>query len=132
MCDLISEHQWLEFVDGTADPVVAGRIRRHTEVCRECARTLDELRRWHIAIGLEATRLSRSVELTGGMLDRMLAESLGRIQELEPAALAHDGGWTPDQAVVLLRSLMEPICGLGAARAAMNVAISRATAGGSQ
>lgn len=61
----------------------------------------------------EAARLREAVHLSDEDLDRMLRRRR----------------WTPREAMLLLRLLVEPICGSGTAGAAIQLAERRSTAG---
>lgn len=77
---------------------------------------LDDLMR------TEAGLLRDAFALTADRREAMLSASLGRIRAMESRSR-----WTAPQAVALLRSLLTPFCGLGTARATIDLAVRRST-----
>jgi anti-sigma factor RsiW len=124
----ITERMWLEYVDGTSSPDETQRVSSHIAGCGECTRTFSELSAWHAMMTSEASRLHAALDLPERDMERLLARTVDKIRAAEPACLHSDLGWTIGEAMILLRSLLEPICGLGTARAAMELAVQRATA----
>ena len=119
---------WLEYVDGVAPIEDTRGIRMHIAGCEECSRTFSELRAWHELMTSEASRLHAAMDLPDRDVERLLEHTMEKIRAAEPACLHTDLGWTISEGMILLRSLLEPICGLGTAKAAMDLAVQRATA----
>ena len=124
----ISEQQWLEYIDGALPARERARVWEHIEACPECAQTLRELDGWRALISEEGARLRLSAQLPEAEIDSLLAGCLERIRAGEPAGLRLGLGWTVTEGMILLRSLMEPMCGLGTARATISLAARRSTA----
>ena len=125
----ISEQQWLEYLEGSLPRERQDRIRNHLGGCAECAALLQELRAWHELMTREGSRLRLSFEVPGREIDHLIAGALERIRAAGPHELRIRNAWTAAEGMFLLHSLMEPICGLGTARATMNLAVQRSTAG---
>jgi hypothetical protein len=121
----IMEHQWLEYLEGKLDVTESAHLRVHAATCPECAGTLRELSRWRERLVEEAAFVRAALETSPESLDRLLAASIQRIRALEPAEQWSDPRWSFQEAVVLLRLLVEPFCGSGTAGAAINLAVRR-------
>jgi len=117
MQDDFSEEQWLKYMDGEADPA----MRKHVDGCANCralVSSIDEIG----AMLAEETAHARNLAIpTPAELDEMLARCLTQLRST-PA-------WTPNEAVLLMRALVEPICGPGTAGASILLAIRRSTSG---
>lgn len=124
----ISEQEWLEYMNGSLPRARQDRIRNHIEGCAECAALLQELNAWHQLMAQEGSRLRLSFEIPEREIDHLITGAIERIRAAEPQELQVCGAWTPAEGMFLLHSLMEPICGLGTARATMNLAVQRSTA----
>jgi hypothetical protein len=72
----------------------------------------------HVFI-LEGAQLRSSVTLTEADVERLLQAAMARSRRSR---------WTPSEAQWLLRRLLEPFCGPGMARAAIELAVRRSTA----
>jgi anti-sigma factor RsiW len=125
----ISEQDWLEFVDGTLDSGRSRKIEQHVAVCPGCAGLRAELEAWHEILREEASRLQLAIDCPEDEVDRMLETAIERIHKLEPAGIRTCASWTTAEALMLMRSLLEPFCGVGTACATMNLAARRASAG---
>lgn len=121
----ISEQEWLGIVDGTLSLSRAESIRRHALTCDDCAGTLAELTAWHEEMTREALHLRQYARMSSAELENLLADSLDRLAALRPAEWRPAPEWRIDQALSVLRSLMVPYCGPGAAAATIALATSR-------
>ncbi len=113
----ISEQQWLAYVDETGDNAERTRIDAHTRGCPECGRLALDLKAWRGLLTQEAARSRVAVQLDGTDLDSLLAGCMDRMR----------GGsrWTLAEAMMLMLSLLEPLCGLGVARVTRDLAMQR-------
>jgi hypothetical protein len=68
------------------------------------------------------------MELPDNHVERLLTSALDRIRAAGPSAIRSDSGWTAGEGMMLLRSLLEPICGHGTAKVTMDLAVQRSTA----
>src|SRR5205807_2036151 len=109
----ITEQMWLDYVDGTAPLRDRRLIGQHIEECGECFRTFSELDTWRTLMMGEASRLRLAMELPDSHVDRLLTSAIDKIRAAGPAAIRSDSGWTAGEGMMLLRSLLEPICGHG-------------------
>jgi hypothetical protein len=116
MQDDFSEEQWLKYMDGDADP----GMRKHVDACADCralAASMNEIG----AMLAEDSAQARSLAIpTPAELDQMLGRCLTELRG--PV-------WTANEAVLLMRALVEPICGPGTAGASILLAIRRSTSG---
>jgi len=111
----IDEGTWLAFLDG--EP--SAEVERHLVTCAECAETVSQFRTWQAALRTEGSRVRNAAGIGEERIEQMLDECLGQLS----AARA----WTPQQATLLLRSLLEPFCGAGAAQAITELTMSRSS-----
>ena len=114
----IDEETWLAFLDGEAAPGVEGHLRW----CVECAETLEQLRALRGTLLAEARRLRDAAGISEARMEQMLDACLEQ--------LACDREWTPQQATYLLRSLLEPFCGAGAAKTITELTIRKSASQG--
>ncbi len=128
----ISERKWLEFLDGTMDPEERRGIRAHLEKCAGCAKLASELAVWRNLLLAEGLRLREASRLPDEELDLLLARSMERIRSAEPVGARSSFAWTVADGIRVLRFLMEPICGPGTARAAIELAVRRSADDGSR
>jgi anti-sigma factor RsiW len=120
----ISEAEWLEYVSGTLGTARAGWVRMHLAACQECAQTFHDLSRWHDLLSREGAHLRRALAVSDREMEDFVARSMQRIRaDSEPP----NRGWSAAEGKFLLRSLMEPIFGVGTARATMDLAVLRST-----
>lgn len=115
------EHEeWLFYLDGAMNSAELRNIRRHIEDCAYCARFLSSVTAVRARLRTEADRLRDA----DGMSDQELEAMLERcLDELAPPR------WTPREGMLMLRLMLEPICGSGTAGVTMRLAIERSTAG---
>lgn len=107
--------QWLNYLDGTAPAHEESRISSHIGSCAECAAVAVSLKACRDALRQEAARMREDTQISEASLDRML--------QAIPATKS--GNWTAAEGLTLLHYLMEPICGPGAARATIELALRR-------
>ena len=100
----IEEGKWLAFLDGK--PCL--EVERHLLVCAECGEWWNQMGEWQEALRIEASCLREAAGAGSGRIEQLLMACLGEISA--------GRAWTPQQATLLLRSLLEPLCGAGAAR----------------
>lgn len=111
----IDEGKWLAFLDGESCP----EVDRHLHTCSECAQTLEQLRAWQTTLRLQGSRLRDAAAGGETRVEQMLEACLEE--------LARTRSWTPQQATLLLRSLLEPFCGAGAAQAITELTMRRSS-----
>lgn len=121
----ISERQWLEYLDGTLGSAEQGRVRAHVEQCAGCAKLAAELMVWRDSLLAAGERLREASRLPDEALDLMLSRSIERLRSAEPDGIRSNFAWTVAEGITVLRFLMEPICGPGTARAAIDLAVRR-------
>lgn len=120
----IAEHEWFAYLEGTLPPAHRARLSAHLDTCAPCCRLLHQIRAWEEKIEEEARCLVLHVERQPHDLDRMAAEMMGRIRNDAPRALA-TRGMLFAEAVRLLQSVLDPLCGKGAAANAVRMAAER-------
>jgi hypothetical protein len=113
----MDEGRWLEFLDGATCP----DIEQHLRGCPECSDTIQQLRTWQAALRSEGALLRDAAGVSEARVEQMLEACLGE--------LAASRAWTPHQATLLLRSLLEPFCGAGAAQTITELTMRRSTSG---
>jgi len=126
----ISEEQWVGYLDGVLPGREMTRLREHANHCVECAETLRDLSVWRGRLAEEAGRVRRAFDASPETLDRLLAASLKRIRALEPERERVETSWTFQEGVMLMRLLVEPLCGSGTAGATIHLAVQRSTLDG--
>jgi len=126
----ISEEQWIGYIEGGLPAREMTRLREHANHCVECAETLRELAVWRGRLVDEAARVRQAFHASPETLDRLLVGSLERIRALEPERERMEASWTFQEAVMLMRLLVEPFCGSGTAGAAIHLAVQRSTLDG--
>ena len=77
---------------------------------------IDE-KQWDTALQLEGARLRNAASSDDAQVEHLLRKCL--------TELASSGPWTRPQATLLMRSLLEPLCGAGAARTITDLATRR-------
>jgi hypothetical protein len=75
---------------------------------------------WHDLLQEEGARLAEAIRSDEREVEALIERSLDRIRSARAGA-----AWTVKDGLSLLRFVMDPICGSGATRAAMNLAIQR-------
>jgi hypothetical protein len=119
--DHLSEADWLRFLDHPGDREIGETICRHTSACAGCASLLESL----VAVrdGLEAggAQIRAALRTPSPEIDLLLERCLTRIQS------SSHSRWSPSEATLLLRLLLEPICGRGTTGATMDLARRRST-----
>ncbi len=111
----IDEGKWLAFLDGKT----CVEVERHLHGCVECSETLEQVRAFQGALRLEASRLRDAAGTSEARIEQMLDACLGK--------LASTRAWTPQQATFLLRSLLAPFCGAGAAQTITELTMRNST-----
>lgn len=120
----ISQQTWFEYLEGSLPPAERARVDEHLDSCAPCRRLHHEIRVWERVIREEASRLTAARDLAADEIDRLAASALHRIRETEPPAIAVPGVEF-GEAVLLLRNVLDPLCGEGAARNAVRAAKER-------
>lgn len=127
----ITEAQWMEYLNGTLTEAACARIRSHLEICEECRSMLNQLREWESVVIEEVSRLKVTATRSTGEIDVLAEKFLRSIREngirpIQGSALK------PVEAVRLLRALLDPLCGAGAARNAVRLATEQSCRAGEQ
>lgn len=112
----ITDEQWLAYFDGE----VQGRITAHISGCPECAQFAASMRGVETTLAGNALLFREAARLSDDEMDRLFA----RVLEAQNRRF-----WTAREAMLLLRALVEPICGAGTAGATMHLAMQRSTTG---
>jgi hypothetical protein len=112
---------WLRFLDNPRD-AESDAPGRHAVGCEDCASLLESL-----------TAIRRGLEMDAGQIRSTLAPGPTDIDVLLNRCLAQirsapRSRWSVAEATLLLRVLLEPICGRGTAGATINLAQRRSTA----
>jgi hypothetical protein len=118
----ITDADWLEFFDSPGESARSRRVREHAADCPSCAKLLDSLERVCEGLATEGARMRDALALPDEEIDALLGRCLARIRT-EPHV-----GWSAAEATLLLRVLIEPICGRGTAGATINLARRRSLA----
>jgi anti-sigma factor RsiW len=126
----ISTRDWLAYTGSSMGVEDRRRVRQHLEQCESCRDLASALAAWREVIASEAEALRPALGDPSSAIEPLMEKALERVRAAKPAALLREDGWTADEAVLLLRSLLEPICGLGPARATIQWAIDRANRSG--
>ena len=121
-----SEQQWLDYSDGTLDPETCSRIERHLRECPACLELTADLYAWRGLLTAEAAHLRDTCMLPEWRMERLLESTLNRVRFRHPQSFRNPG-MTPREGMLLLRCLLESICGRGTARATMELAMRRST-----
>ncbi len=127
-----SERQWLEFLDGTIEPAEQAQVLEHLAGCADCATLASELVVWRTRLLEEGQGLREAFSVPEEAFQSMLSSSIERIRSAEPAGVRSSFGWTAAEGIIVLRFLMEPICGPGTARATIELAVQRSAGEGSR
>ncbi len=124
-----TETQWVEYLDGTLAKSACARIRAHLEVCEECRRMHDQLLEWESVVIAEVSRLNVAASRSNAEMDLLAGSFFQRIRENEIGSTKRAGLKTVE-AVRLLRALLDPLCGAGAARNAVRLATEQSCRAG--
>jgi hypothetical protein len=119
MQDHITDPEWLRFLDGPHDCEGNQRIREHIAGCINCARLLQSFEHVRRGLATEGALIRTSVRMSDSEIDALLGRCLAEVR-----ADCHTG-WSATEATLLLRLLIEPICGRGTAGATINLARRR-------
>lgn len=127
----ITETQWMEYLDGTLPESVCARIRSHLARCAECRSMHHQLLEWESAVAQETTRLHVATARNSTEIDLLAARFLENVRQnqIRPTQRAP---FKPAEAVRLLRTLLDPLCGAGAARNAVQLATEQSCRAGQQ
>jgi hypothetical protein len=79
-------------------------------------------------LALEASRLRSNLAVPDEELSVLFSKCLDQIRETGTAADSARVHWTVREATMLIRLLVEPICGVGTAHALLSLAVKRSTA----
>jgi hypothetical protein len=118
MTRCIGEQEQMAYIEGGPGAEERSRIEDHLRECAQCRSAVDEVRVWRNALLQEGSMLRGSLHLPQAELDRMLRESLHRIQVTQPSRRI-----TAREALMALRALTEPILGRGMVEASVAVAL---------
>jgi hypothetical protein len=120
----ITEYEWMEFHEGTADAAVRQRIDAHLAVCEECAGMHAALVQGQARLRREGAQLREALATTDAT-ERMLSDSLARIAAEAPAPRR-----LASESLLMLQALLEPLFGAGAARIAIDHTLETSAPGG--
>jgi anti-sigma factor RsiW len=112
----LTEQEWIEYIEGSMDADRQRPVDAHVAICEDCARTASQLRRWREEFRREGARLREAMATPQADIEHMLEVSLERIYAMHPPR------GSVYEALMALRSLIEPILGPGTVRSAMNLA----------
>lgn len=115
----ITDADWLRFLDAPRDCEDNQRVSEHIAGCARCATVLDSFESVRQGLVTEKDRIRGAVAISDSEIDALLERCLAQIRT-EPHA-----GWSATEATLLLRLLIEPICGHGTAGATISVATRR-------
>jgi anti-sigma factor RsiW len=119
-----TSEQWIDFLDGALPLAEHRRMDAHLDACEECRLLVRQMRDWEEAIRGEAMLLTAGLDRDPGEISRLAARALERIRASEPAGVVLLP-FGQGEAVMLLRALLDPLCGSGAARNAVQLATER-------
>lgn len=122
MQDHIRDEDWVRFLENRGDSEMGGRVREHIAGCGHCAALFESLQLVHEGLASEGARIRAAVALTDAEIDSLLGRCLSQIRN------APQAGWSATEATLLLRVLIEPICGRGTAGATISLARRRSLA----
>ncbi|MFN7648352.1 MAG: anti-sigma factor family protein [Acidobacteriota bacterium] len=117
----ITEKQWMAYLDGSLPESACARIRSHLAVCAECRSMRDQLLAWESAVVQEINRLNAAATRSSGEIDLLAGKFLQRLRENETRPTKR-APFKPVEAVRLMQALLDPLCGAGAARNAVQQA----------
>jgi hypothetical protein len=119
MQDHIRDEGWLRFLDDPGGCEASKRVREHIAGCGYCAKLFESLESVREGLATEGARLRAATAMTDAEIDAMLGRCFAQIR-----SGAHPG-WSATEATLLLRVLIEPICGRGTAGATISLARRR-------
>ncbi|MCU1236440.1 MAG: hypothetical protein JWP63_4407 [Candidatus Solibacter sp.] len=119
----ITEQQWLAFLEDSLEPRERMRIQAHLDGCPDCRNLYSEMHAWGQAIARGAAKLRAGAELSEVQIERFVAMALIGIRVARRESKRRNESWSVPEALVLLRALLAPFCGLGTARAAVQLAV---------
>ena len=97
----------------------------HVENCPDCRGFAASIGVIRVILREQAGRLREATLLSDEAMDSMLTSCFSRLRSEVPGSHAR---WSASQAIVLLRVLVEPICGRGTAGVTIDLALRRSTA----
>jgi len=115
----ITDADWLRFLDAPRDCEDNRRVREHIAGCPRCANVLESFESVREGLATEKARIHGAVAISDLEIDALLGRCLAQIGT-EPHV-----GWSAAEATLLLRLLIEPICGRGTAGATIDLARRR-------
>lgn len=119
MQDHINDADWLRFLDDPRNADADQQISKHVTGCVKCAKLLKSLERVRESLATDGARARASAAISDSEIDALLERCLAQIRS------ASQAGWSAAEATLLLRVLIEPICGSGTAGATINLARRR-------
>ena len=122
MQDHIREADWLRFLDDPGDREAGAPVREHMARCARCADLFESLKSIREGLAIEGARIRAAFAATDAEIDGLLTRCLAEIR-----SPSHEG-WSAAEATLLLRVLIEPICGRGTAGATISLARRRSLA----
>jgi anti-sigma factor RsiW len=125
----ITETQWMAYLDGSLPESACARIHSHLAVCAECRSLHDQLLEWESAVIQEISRLNAAATRSSGEINLLAEKFLQRLRESETRP-TKGAPFKPAEAVRLLRALLDPLCGAGAARNAVQQATEQSCRAG--
>lgn len=127
----ITESEWFEFLEDTLPAAERVRVLAHLKGCEECRQLHRDIRVWEGIVQDEARRLVSALDRSPEEIDWMAANALDQIRRCEPRDIAVPG-FRFGEGVLLLRALLDPLCGTGAARNAVRLATEQSCEPGSR
>jgi hypothetical protein len=115
----ITDADWLRFLDAPRDSEGSRHVREHIAGCARCANVLQSLESVRAGLATEAERIRNVVAVSDSEIEALLGQCLARI------GTGPHTGWSAAEATLLLRVLIEPICGRGTAGATISLARRR-------
>ena len=123
MQDHITDADWLRFLDDPQDEEHGRPIGEHVAGCADCAKLLDSLKVMRDGLATESARVRAACAMTDSEIDELLGRCLSKIRS--SSITGWGTGWSAAEATLLLRLLIEPICGRGTAGATISLARRR-------
>jgi hypothetical protein len=119
MQDHIRDADWLRFLDDPRGGDRGEHIREHVAGCVKCAKLLKSLELVRESLATEGARVRASSAISDSEVDALLERCFVQIRS------SSQTGWSATEATLLLRVLIEPICGRGTAGATISLARRR-------
>jgi hypothetical protein len=126
-----TEAEWMGYLDGTLPESTCARIRVHLELCGECCSLHDQLLEWESVVNEEVSRLDGAATRSPAEIALLTAKFLQSLRDSEIRPI-QGAPFKPVEAVRLLRALLDPLCGAGAARNAVQLATGQSCRAGEQ